>query len=89
MNEGMTGMTGFTVGQAARQLGRSEQWLRSAEAKGRIPKARRDLNDWRIYTAEDIARLRQLLVPQREGDPSSKPVNSVDPTDKAIESSND
>ncbi len=71
MNEGMTGMTGLTVGQAARQLGRSEHWMRSAEAKGKIPKARRDLNGWRIYTAEDICRIRQILVPEKEGDPST------------------
>jgi len=61
----------MTVSQAARQLGRSERWLRSVEARGRIPRARRDLNGWRIYTVEDISRIRRLIVPEREGDPST------------------
>ncbi|MFC2017883.1 MerR family transcriptional regulator [Chloroflexota bacterium] len=54
-----------TVSETARELGRSERWLRKAEAEGRIPKARRDLNGWRVYTAEDIQRLRSLLIPNK------------------------
>ena len=50
------------VSQAARELERSERWLRDAERKGKIPKARRDLNGWRVYTAEDIAKLKELIV---------------------------
>lgn len=53
----------FTVSEAARELGRSERWLREAERKGKIPKARRDLNSWRVYTQEDIELLKELLVP--------------------------
>jgi DNA-binding transcriptional MerR regulator len=53
----------FTVSEAARELGRSERWLREAEARGRIPRARRDLNGWRVYTEDDIKRLKELLVP--------------------------
>ena len=52
----------FKVSEAARELGRSEKWLRNTERKGKIPKARRDLNGWRIYTPEDIAKLRELIV---------------------------
>ncbi len=55
----------FTVSEAARELGRSTDWLRDAEAKGKIPKARRDLNGWRVYTAEDIAKLKELIVGSR------------------------
>ena len=55
------------VSQAARELGRSEKWLRTAEGEGRITRARRDLNNWRVYTAEDIETLRKLLVPAMEG----------------------
>jgi DNA-binding transcriptional MerR regulator len=55
-----------TVSRAARALGCSERWLRQAEAKGRIPKARRDLNGWRFYTEEDIERIRELLFPLSE-----------------------
>lgn len=53
----------FTVSQAARELQRSERWLREAEKQGKIPKARRDLNGWRVYTQEDIAKLKELLIP--------------------------
>ena len=55
----------LTVSEAARELGRSERWLRSAEAKGKIPKARRDLNDWRVYTEKDLKHIRELLVPNK------------------------
>ena len=51
------------VNEAARQLGCSETWLRRAEARGRIPRARRDMNGWRVYTQEDLATLLKVLVP--------------------------
>jgi DNA-binding transcriptional MerR regulator len=51
----------FTVSEAARELGRSEKWLRSAEAKGKIPKAKRDINGWRVYTEEDIEYIRRFV----------------------------
>jgi len=53
------------VSQVARQLNRSERWLREAEKRGSIPRARRDLNGWRIYTKEDIKRLKALLIPEK------------------------
>lgn len=54
----------LTVSEAARRLGRSERWLRGAEVKGKIPKARRDLNGWRVYTERDIETLASLLIPE-------------------------
>jgi DNA-binding transcriptional MerR regulator len=54
-----------TVSQAARQLGVSERWLREAEKEGKIPKARRNLNGWRVYTPEDIAKIQELLIPSK------------------------
>jgi DNA-binding transcriptional MerR regulator len=57
----------LTVSEAARRIDRSERWLREAERKGKIPTARRDLNGWRVYTEEDLERLKALLVPR---DPS-------------------
>jgi len=54
------------VSEAARELGRSERWLRNAERKGKIPKARRDLNGWRVYTSDDIAKLRELIIGSRK-----------------------
>jgi len=50
------------VSQVARELGCSDRWLRKAEAKGKIPKARRDLNGWRVYTEEDISKLKDLIT---------------------------
>lgn len=54
----------FSVSEVARDLGRSVDWLREAERKSKIPKAKRDLNNWRVYTEDDIEKLRQLLVPR-------------------------
>jgi DNA-binding transcriptional MerR regulator len=54
----------FKVSEAARQLERSERWLRESETKGKIPKARRDLNGWRVYTEDDIKAIRQLILPR-------------------------
>jgi DNA-binding transcriptional MerR regulator len=50
--------------EAAQQLGVSPTHLRSLEAQGRIPLARRDYNG-RIYTEFDIALLRALGVGSR------------------------
>ena len=57
----------FRVSEAARVLGCSEAFLREAEKKGKLPKAKRDLNSWRVYTREDLRQLRQLLVPDGVG----------------------
>lgn len=51
------------VAELARELGYSERFLREAEKSGKLPKARRDLNGWRVYTEEDVERLKKLLVP--------------------------
>ena len=58
----------LTVAEAPRELGCSKRWLREAERKGKIPKARRDLNNWRAYTLEDIAMLREMLIPSKAPD---------------------
>lgn len=60
---GMTMGRLYRVAEAARELGRSEKWLRQAEKSGKIPRARRDLNQWRVYTEEDLERIRELLLP--------------------------
>lgn len=56
------------VAQVARELGCSERFLREGEKRGRLPRARRDLNSWRVYTEEDIERLRELIVPNTESE---------------------
>lgn len=52
------------ISEASRQIGISEKWLRNAEAKGVIPKARRDLNGYRYYTGEDIRLIKQIVYPK-------------------------
>ena len=54
------------VSEVARELGVSEAWLRRTENSGKMPKAKRDLNGWRIYTKEDIDHLRKILIPGSE-----------------------
>ncbi len=56
------------VNEMAKELGCSESFLRRAEKTGKIPKARRDLNRWRVYTEDDLQRLRELLIPQAAED---------------------
>lgn len=56
----------YKVSEAARWLGCSEAFLREAEKTGKLPKARRDLNSWRVYTKVDLLRLRELMVPGDE-----------------------
>ncbi len=49
------------VGQAARELRISADWLRRLERKGRIPAAPRDPNGHRRYAPEDIEAVRRTL----------------------------
>lgn len=53
------------VSEAARELSVSESWLRRTEGRVGVPKAKRDINGWRVYTQEDIAELQALLSPRR------------------------
>lgn len=64
----MEGIFGIT--EAAKELGCSTRWLRDAEKKGKLPKAKRDINNWRVYTGKDLNRLRKLLVPGIESNNS-------------------
>ena len=53
----------LTISEAARALGCSVEWLRSAEHLDRIPKARRDINGWRRYSFNDVEVLKEVLFP--------------------------
>lgn len=64
-----------TVSEVARELGRSERWLPESEKKGKIPKARRDLNGWRVYTRDDIESIRRLLIPSEAPLPKTENPN--------------
>jgi DNA-binding transcriptional MerR regulator len=58
----------YSISEAARELGLSAEWLRQGEKRGSLPRARRDRNDYRYYTPEDIERLRnQRLLERRRG----------------------
>jgi DNA-binding transcriptional MerR regulator len=54
------------VAEVSRRIGVSERWLRQAENNGKIPKAKRDINGWRVYTQEDVQAIKKLLVPSQE-----------------------
>ncbi|MFC1924058.1 MerR family transcriptional regulator [Chloroflexota bacterium] len=56
----------FRVAQAARELGCSETFLREGEKRGKLPKARRDFNSWRIYTEKDLEQIRKLIIPDNK-----------------------
>ena len=48
----------YSISEAARELELSAEWLRQGEKRGSLPPARRDRNGYRVYTPEDIQRLR-------------------------------
>ena len=57
-------MERLRVSEAARELGVSaEARLRRPEGRVGVPKARRDVNGWRVYLPEDIKTLRAFLWP--------------------------
>lgn len=51
------------INEAARELGVSEAWLRRTEGRVEVPRAKRDLNGWRVYSLEDFAALCAVLLP--------------------------
>ncbi len=48
----------YRISEAARALGLSAEWLREGERRGSLPKAKRDRNGHRIYTEQDLVKLR-------------------------------
>jgi DNA-binding transcriptional MerR regulator len=55
-----------TISQAADELGVTASWLRFGERLGAFPEARRSPNGYRLYSDEDIDRLRCLGVGERK-----------------------
>ena len=53
----------MTISEVARELGISVDWLRRAEKVGTIPRARRRVSGWRVYSADEVERLKSLLIP--------------------------
>ncbi len=56
----------LTISEAAEALDVSASWMRLGERCGALPRARRSSNGWRIYSPEDIERLRRLGVGERK-----------------------
>jgi DNA-binding transcriptional MerR regulator len=56
----------LTISEAASELGVSTAWLRFGERLGALPRARRTEGGWRIYSPEDVERLRRLGVGERK-----------------------
>jgi DNA-binding transcriptional MerR regulator len=48
----------YSISEAARELGLSAEWLREGERRGSLSHAKRDRNNHRYYTPDDIERLR-------------------------------
>ena len=53
-----TGERIYGISEAAQILSLSAEWLRQGERRGSLPKARRDRNGHRYYTAADLESLR-------------------------------
>jgi len=49
------------LGELAKKLGISADWLRRLEKTGRIPAAPRDVNGHRRYTPDDVAAVKRAL----------------------------
>lgn len=49
----------------ARRFERSADWLKKLEAQGIIPPAPRDFSGRRVYTLEDVERIRAILERRR------------------------
>lgn len=50
------------IGEAAEELNVTPHWLRLGEATGSLPRARRSAGGQRLYSREDLDRLRSLGV---------------------------
>ncbi|WP_429910805.1 MerR family transcriptional regulator [Glycocaulis sp.] len=51
----------YTTDEAAKELGLSKSTLLRWIREGRILDVKRDRNNWRVFTAADIARIRKVL----------------------------
>ena len=56
----------LSISEAARELGLSADWLRRGEKQGSLPPAKRDRHGHRYYTLEDLERLRNRRLMERD-----------------------
>lgn len=51
----------LTIGELARRLGVSADTLKRWEENGKIPKPRRTIGGWRIYSEDEVKRIERML----------------------------
>lgn len=60
----MTNNAFYTISEVAKILGVSTRTLKNYEKQGKIPQPMRSrTNSWRVYTEEDIDKLKALFFP--------------------------
>jgi predicted site-specific integrase-resolvase len=64
------------ISKAAQECGVSADLIRRLERAGLLPPATRDLNGHRRYSADDIRRVRAIVIPERPAPRSSPPPSS-------------
>ncbi len=55
-------MTTYSSSQAARMIGVAQITLKRALLSGRVDEVRKDRNGWRVFTDEDVERLRRFFT---------------------------
>jgi excisionase family DNA binding protein len=60
--------TSFSTAEAAKKLGISKQTLHRWFSQGRVADVRRDRNNWRVFTPQDIERIRSEANRVNAGD---------------------
>ena len=51
----------LTIGELARRLGVGADTLKRWEPNGKIPKPRRTIGGWRIYSEDEVKRIERML----------------------------
>jgi len=54
----------LTIGELARRFGVSADTLKRWEERGEIPRSRRTIGGWRIYSNDEVNKLEHMLKPQ-------------------------
>ncbi len=66
------------TGEFAARFGRSNGWARDLERRGILPAAPRDFAGYRVYTDEDVRRLRVILAQRGRSLKSSDATRTAD-----------
>ena len=55
-------MENLKIGDVARLVGRHVETIRDYGKRGVIPKARRDIAGWRVYSRKDVDTIQRIIV---------------------------